>query len=157
MTTPDLIGSERDVLIYYLNKNRNAVVDATEGLTAEQQRTPGVGSGTNLLGMVRHLTAAEDYWFRLFFLGEPGEVEWSMQVGPDADPVAIVADYRAACARSDEIIRACPDLSTLSAPDEDQDDRISLRRVAAHMLEEIARHAGQADILRELIDGRTND
>ena len=53
-------------------------------------------------------------------------------------------------------MHACPDLSTLSAvPNPGEDERVSLRRIVAHMVEETARYAGHADILRELIDGRT--
>lgn len=70
----------------------------------------------------------------------------------------VVAAYRAECARSDEIIRACPDLSTLSRRKNRGEEWLdSLRRIAAHMIEETARHAGQCDILRELIDGTTDD
>ena len=68
----------------------------------------------------------------------------------------IVEGYREACRRSDEIMRACPDLSTLSAianPGEDQQD--SLRVIVTHLIRETARHAGHADILREQIDGAT--
>jgi uncharacterized damage-inducible protein DinB len=155
-TGPDLIGSERDVLLYYLNKNRNAVVRASEGLTDAQQRAAGVASGTNLLGMVQHLTAVEDHWFRVVFLGEDLDLDFSMDVPAHATRADIVSAYREACSRADAIVRACPDLSTLSAianPGEDELD--SLRVIVAHMIEETARHAGQADILREQIDGAT--
>ena len=67
-----------------------------------------------------------------------------------------MAAYRKTCARSDEIVRACPDLSTMARvanPGEDQKD--PLRVIVAHMIEETARHAGHADILRERIDGAT--
>ena len=60
-TGPDLIGSEREVLLHYLNKMRAAVVRTTEGLTDDQQRTPGVPSGTNLLGLIQHLTGVEEH------------------------------------------------------------------------------------------------
>jgi hypothetical protein len=69
----------------------------------------------------------------------------------------VVAAYRAAGARSDQIVRACPNLSTMAKvanPGEDQP--VSLRRIVAHMIEETARHAGHADILREQIDGATD-
>jgi uncharacterized damage-inducible protein DinB len=157
-TGPDLVGSERDVLLNYLNKNRDAVVRVSEGLTEEQQRTPGVPSGTNRLGIIRHLTAVEQHWFEMVFLGADCERDDSMTV-PAADTRAdVVAAYRAACARSDEIVRSCPDLSTLAAiANPGEDERDSLRRIMAHMIEEIARHAGQADILREQIDGVTDD
>jgi Protein of unknown function (DUF664) len=58
--------------------------------------------------------------------------------------------------RSDEIVRACPALSTLAKTSNPGEDRVvSLRRMLAHMIEETARHAGHADILRERIDGVT--
>jgi uncharacterized damage-inducible protein DinB len=154
---PDLVGSERDVLLYYLNKNRDAVVRSSEGLTDEQQRTPGVPSGTNLLGLVQHLTAVEEHWFQRVFLDDGRDFDDSMDVPADATRDEVVVAYRNACARSDEIVRACPDLSTMARianPGEDQID--SLRRIVAHMIEETARHAGHADILREQSDGATD-
>ncbi len=159
---PDLIGSERDVLINYLNKMRDAVVRTSEGLTEEQQRAPGVPSGTNLLGTIQHLTMVEAHWFRMVFLGEDigaelGD-EYTMEVPADVTREQAVAAYRAECARSDEIIRACPDLSTLAKAENPGEPGLdALRLIAAHMIEETARHAGQCDILREMIDGTTDD
>ena len=147
-TGQDLVGSERDVLLYYLNKNRDAVVRTLDGLTDEQQRTPGVPSGTNLLGLVQHLTGVEVHWFERVFLDDDRGVGESMDVPFDATRDEVVAAYRAACARSDEIVRACPDLSTMAKianPGEDEVD--SLRRIVSTMIEETARHAGHADIL----------
>ena len=154
----DLIGSERDVLLYYLNKMRNAAVRTSEGLSDEQQRAPGVPSGTNLLGIIQHLTGVEQHWFRRVFLDEHLDIDNSMDVPADATRAEIVTAYREACARSDEIVRGCPDLSTMAKiANPGEDDVDSLRRIVAHMIEETARHAGQADILRELIDGMTDD
>jgi uncharacterized damage-inducible protein DinB len=155
---PDLVGSERDVLLYYLDKMRTAVVRASDGLTDEQQCTSGVPSGTNLLGLIHHLTAVEVHWFRRVFLGENLDTDDTMQVSAEATRADVVAAYRQASASSDAIVRGCPDLSTLSRianPGEEQND--SLRVIVAHMIEETARHAGHADILREQIDGETND
>ena len=155
-TGQDLVGSERDVLLYYLNKMRDAVIRTSEGLTDEQQRTPGVPSGTTLLGLIRHLTGVERHWFERVFLDDDPGIDDSMDVPADATRDEIVAADRGACARSDEIVRACPDLSTMAKianPGEDEVD--SLRRIVAHMIEETARHAGHADILREQIDGAT--
>ena len=153
----DLVGSERDVLLYYLNKNRDAVVRTLDGLTDEQQRTPGVPSGTNLLGLVQHLTGVEVHWFERVFLDDDRGVGESMDVPFDTTRDEVVAAYRAACARSDEIVRARPDLSTMAKianPGEDEVD--SLRRIVSTMIEETARHAGHADILCEQIDGATD-
>jgi uncharacterized damage-inducible protein DinB len=156
MTGFDLVGSERDVLLYYLNKMRDAVVRTSEGLTDGQQRTPGVPSGTNLLGLIQHLTGVEEHWFQRVFLGEHRQTDDSMDVPVGATRDEVVAAYREACTRSDQIVQACPDLSTMAKianPGEDQKD--SLRVIVAHMIEETARHAGHADILREQIDGAT--
>ncbi|WP_158889629.1 DinB family protein [Amycolatopsis anabasis] len=148
--------SEREVLLHYLDKMRNAVVRTTEGLTEEQVRAPGVPSGTNLLGLVQHLTAMEVHWFERVFLGEDRVIDESMAVPAGVTRDEVVAAYRAACARSDEIVRACPDLATMSRianPGEDLRD--PLRVIVAHMIEETGRHAGHADILREQLDGVT--
>jgi uncharacterized damage-inducible protein DinB len=154
----DLISSERDVLLHYLNKMRDAVVTASEGLTDDQQHSPGVPSGTNLLGLIQHLTGVEMHWFRLVFLGEDVECDMSMSVPASVTRTEVVAAYREACSRSDDIVRACEDLSTLSAiANPGEDEQASLRVIVAHMIEETARHAGHADILREQIDGATVD
>lgn len=152
----DLVGSERDVLLAYLNKVRHAVVRTSQGLTPDQVRRPGVPSGTNLLGLVHHLTGVEVHWFQRVFLGRELGVDKSMSAPAGVSPDEMVAAYRAACARSDEIVRACSDLSTMAAianPGEQGKD--SLRSIVVHMIEETARHAGHADILREQIDSVT--
>jgi uncharacterized damage-inducible protein DinB len=144
------------VLLFFLNRVRDSVVRTSEGLTDEQQRTPGVTSGTNLLGLIKHLTAVEEHWFQAVFLGESGSSDMFMDVPATATRDELVAAYRRACARSDEIVLLCPDLSTLAtAVNPGESRRASLRRIVAHMIEETARHAGHADILREQIDGTT--
>jgi uncharacterized damage-inducible protein DinB len=146
------------VLLRYLNKMRDAVVTASESLTDNQLRSPGVPSGTNLLGLIQHLTGVEQHWFRLVFLGEDLVCNLSMDVPAGATRDEMVTAYREACAGSDGVVRACPDLSTLSAiANPGEDEQVSLRVIVAHMIEETARHAGHADILRELIDGTTVD
>jgi uncharacterized damage-inducible protein DinB len=67
------LESEPEALLCYLDRVREAVVRASEGLTDEQQRAPGVPSGTNLLGLIQHLTSVEEHWFQRVFVGEdPG-------------------------------------------------------------------------------------
>lgn len=148
--------TESAVLLFFLNRVRDSVVHASAGLTDEQQRRPGVPSGTSLLGLIQHLTAAERHWFQRVFLGQGFPTDWSMEVPSVVSRDELVAAYRHACVRSDEIVLACPDLSTMAKdvnPGEER--RSSLRRIVAHMIEETARHAGHADILRERIDGAT--
>lgn len=76
----DLKYTECHVLLAYLNRVRDAVVRTVEGLTEEEVRAPGVPSGTNLLGLVQHLTGVERHWFRKVFLGEQPVVDKSMVV-----------------------------------------------------------------------------
>lgn len=153
----DLTESEADVLLFFLNRVRDSIVRASAGLSDEQQRAPGVPSGTSLLGLIKHLTAVEEHWFQLVFLGGNLSVDMSMDVPAGAGRDELVAAYRKACARTDEIVRACPDLSTFARTVNPGEQRVvSLRRILAHMVEETARHAGHADILREWIDGATD-
>ena len=80
----------------------------------------------------------------------------SMTVPPGATREQVVAAYREACARSDGIVRACPDLSAVATiANPGVPHPVSVRRIVTHMIEETARHAGHADILREQIDGST--
>jgi uncharacterized damage-inducible protein DinB len=152
----DTAESESDVLLFFLGRVREAVIGASAGLTSEQQRMPGVPSGTSLLGLIKHLTAIEEHWFQRVFLGDDRDIDKSMDVPAAATRDELMAAYRRACARSDEIVRACPALSTLAKTSNPGEARVvSLRRILAHMIEETARHAGHADILRERIDGVT--
>lgn len=153
---PSWMNSEREVLLHFLDKMRNAVVRTSEGITDAQQRTPGVASGTNLLGLIKHLTWVEEHWFQRVFLDRAIETDESMDVPAGSTAEEVVASYRSVCARSDEIVRGSPDLSTLAAaPNPGEGARVPLRAILAHLIEETGRHAGHADILREQIDGAT--
>lgn len=152
------MASEVDLLLAYLGNNRDAVVRKLDGLADARLREPVVASGTNLLGLVRHLTAIEVHWFRRVFNGEDAVVDKSMHVPPEVTGAEVVDAYRRACARSDEIVRSAAGLDVLAEipnPGEDQLD--SLRSILVHLIEETARHAGHADILREQLDGTTGN
>lgn len=148
--------TERYVLLAYLEKMRDAVVRTSEGLNDAQVRRPGVPSGTNVLGIVHHLTGVEEHWFQLVFLGERVSSDKAMSAPTNLTHEQVITGYRKACARSNEIVEACPDLATRAAiPNPGEDKRDALRVILGHMIEETARHAGHADILREQIDGTT--
>ena len=162
------VAAERESLLFFLDRLREGVIRTTAGLSEEAVRAPGVPSGTNLLGLVRHLTAMELKWFQGVFLGVGEEADASMRVPADVSREEIIAAYREACTESDLVVRQCPDLSTPStgtarlpastASDADPGEprTVPLREIVAHMIEETARHAGHADILRELLDGATD-
>jgi hypothetical protein len=107
-TGHELTESEREVLLYFLSKMRDAVVRTSERLTDEQRRAPGMPSGTNLLGLIQLLTGYEEHWFQRVFLGEDRDIGTSMDVPADVTRQEVVAAYRQACARSDEIVARLP-------------------------------------------------
>jgi Protein of unknown function (DUF664) len=115
-------------------------------------RRPVVGSGTTLLWLVRHMTRAEILWVAVRFAGQDVPVPDDAVQAGDTIPGA-VAGYRAAWAQADSITGAASlDQPGRRSPAEGP---VNLRWVLTHLLEETARHAGHADILRELIDGTT--
>ncbi|MFD1050779.1 DinB family protein [Kibdelosporangium lantanae] len=147
--------TETEVLLRYLNKMRNAVVNTSVGLTDAQLRTPGVPSGTSLLWLIHHLTEVERHWFQFVFLGAGPRIDYEGPVPEGRTYDEVVAEYRSVCAHNDEIVRAHGLDTTAKGTNPGEDVIVSLRVITAHMVEETGRHAGHADILRELIDGRT--
>jgi len=149
-------GGEVDTAMAFLSFARECVVKKTEGLTDEQLRRVLVDSGTTLLGLVHHLTLAEQLWFGYHVAGresdDPGDVV--MEAPADLSADEVLAGYEAAIAVSDAAIRSVEDLSAPVAIPV-LGTFHSVRWVVAHMTSETARHAGHADILREQIDGVT--
>ena len=147
------------MLVSFLNSHRAMMPWKLEGLDEEQARRPMVGSGTNLLGLVKHLAWVERWWFVDYIGGADLEYPWS-EDDPDAefriendDTVASVSQlYLDAVGEANAAIAAASDLDVLGRRG---DDPRSLRWILVHMIEETARHLGHADIVRELIDGRT--
>ncbi|WP_327002892.1 DinB family protein [Dactylosporangium sp. NBC_01737] len=149
-------GGEMDTALAFLSFARSCVLKKVNGLDEEQLRRRLVVSDTTLLGLVQHLTDAERYWFGYTLAGDPryADVDFDMVVAPDLSADQVIAGYRTAIADSDAHIGAAADLDVrTSHPVHDQPR--TLRWVLAHMTSETVRHAGHADILRELIDGVT--
>ncbi|WP_240687326.1 DinB family protein [Amycolatopsis suaedae] len=141
-------NSEAEVLRGFLDYLRTSVAAKVDGAPEPSVRSAAVPSGTNLLGLLNHLTFVE----RAMFLGE--EVgDWQATFRADAaDSVAdVVARYREAVERANDVLDGCPDLGAPVRPGRAP----SVRWALTHLIEETGRHAGHADILRELIDGST--
>lgn len=149
-------GGELDTDLAFLSFARSCVLKKVAGLTEEQLRRRLVVSETTLLGLVQHLTDAERYWFGYTFAGDAryADLDFTMTVPADRSSDEVIADYRAAIADSDAHLRAAAGPDTLTAQPVSEEPR-TLRWVLAHMTSETVRHAGHADILRELIDGAT--
>ncbi|MET8472416.1 DinB family protein [Streptomyces sp. NPDC006422] len=152
-TPPPRTGnSESEVLRGFLDYLRTSIAAKVADAPEPQVRTTAVPSGTNLLGLLNHLTFVE----RTMFLGDDVSDWQATFQAATTDTVAdVVTRYRDAVERANEVLDECADLaapvprpgSSRSAP--------SVRWALTHMIEETGRHAGHADILRELIDGST--
>jgi Protein of unknown function (DUF664) len=151
----------------YLQVVREAILWKLEGVSEYDARRPMTPTGTNLLGLVKHLSGVEIGYFGDTF-GRPfeGPLPWSEDEEPEpnadlwATPAEsrdqIVGFYHAVWAHSDVTIETL-DLGALGRvpwwPAERAE--ITLHKVMVHVIAETNRHAGHADIVRELIDGAT--
>ncbi len=147
---PRLVAGERETLMTLLQYQRESLVRKVSGVDEAAARRQYVASGTNLLWLIKHVAHAETIWVVQRFAGEPAGPDHS-PVNPDDTLAAAIDAYRQTWARVDLIV------STASLEDTcrgmGDDAPVNLRWVLMHLLEETARHAGHADILRELIDG----
>jgi Protein of unknown function (DUF664) len=131
---------------------RAGVLKKLRGLGVDDARRSTVDSGTNLAGLVQHLTFVESLWFEeIVGGGKATRGQRSMQVDSAMSLGALVADYRAACAASDAIIAS---VGEAGAPVYRNGKAHTLRWAMLAVIQETARHAGHADIIREQIDGR---
>ena len=168
-TDPPDSGSERDLLTAFLDFQRATVLLKTEGLTAEQLSVTLPTSTLTLAGLLNHLALVEDSWFPVRFAGQPdsplwADVDWDadpdfeFRTATDLAPEELRARYADACDRSRAVVAATPSLDDLSVGTSSRTgNRWDLRWVLLHMIEETARHAGHADLLREAIDGSTGE
>lgn len=148
-------AEERIEIESFLDENRSEVIGLLAGLTDEQARRRLVPSLTSIAAIVKHCTFVEGVWFPVAFagrsraaLGLPELAEESF-VLTDADTVASLSDgYRTAWVES---ARVAARYSLDDVALHNRRSPISLRWVYLHMIEELARHCGHADILREQI------
>ena len=148
---PRLAGSEAETLRALLQYQRGSLVRKVADIDDTTAAGSPVGSGTSLLWLIKHMARAEITWVLYRFAGQdvvipddapqPGDllaaaVDFYQSTWPRVDAVAFAAPLDQLCRRTDA------------------DPPVSLRWVLMHLLEETARHAGHADILRELIDGQ---
>lgn len=145
---PRLVADDRATLSALLQYQRESFVKKVRGVDETAARTPIVGSGTTLLWLTQHLAHAEHLWIVRRFAGAAAPAPSA------ADTIdAAIEVYRGQWPQIDAIVAAA-DLDALCA-DVGDESQVNLRWVLAHLLEETARHAGHADILRELVDGET--
>jgi hypothetical protein len=149
---PRFAAGERETLLALLQFQRESLVHKVTGADESAAAVSPVPSGTTLAWLVAHLARAEASWIEERFAGMAAR---TIPLPEDRPPsiTESVAAYRAGWTRVDAII-ADGDLDEMCRGD-DATPPVNLRWVLAHLLEETARHAGHADILRELLDGTT--
>jgi uncharacterized damage-inducible protein DinB len=146
----------------YLQEGRDALLWKLDGLSEYDIRRPMVPTGTNLLGLVKHVAIVEFGYFGDTF-GRPAEdqLPWD-EADPTSDMWATPAEsrefitglYRRAWTHSDATIDALALEAIGHVPWWPAErNEVTLHRILVHVATETARHAGQADIIRELIDG----
>ncbi len=150
---PRLEGDERETLGALLQYQRESLVRKVTGVSDEQARMALVPSGTNLLWLAKHLARAETIWVQVRFAGRSVTVP-DDDIRADDTVASALAAYRRAWAATDAVVAATPSLD-LRCRGVADGAPVNLRWVLMHLLEETARHAGHADVLREMIDGQT--
>ena len=151
-------GDEKTMLGAFLDRYRETIIWKLDGVSTAQASRRLVPSASTLLGIVKHLAYVERGWFQLRFAGEAVIFPWPEEED-DKDPdfridsgdtiESITALYQQEIARS----RAIVGPASLDDLARNMENPRSLRWIMVHMIEETARHAGHADILRELTDG----
>ena len=149
---PRLVAGERETLLALLNYQRDSFVRKVGGVDEDVARRQLVGSGTSLLWLTKHLARAEQIWILHRFAGLDVSLP-DDAVNVDDTIVAAVDSYRATWARVDDVLAGAALDQVCRRPSDEAP--VNLRWVLMHLLEETARHAGHADILRESIDGTT--
>ena len=160
--------NERDVLVQYLDYQRETILLKTEGLTREQLGQRIETSALTLGGILYHLALNEESWFEGHFRGlEPradfagidweADPEYEFRTALEKEPDWLRSRYRDACDRSNQIVIDADSLDDVSASPWRDGKPFTLRWVILHLIEETARHAGHADLLREAIDGSAGE
>lgn len=161
-TAAELDG-ERATLIDYLRAYRLTMEMKCADLDAEQLARRSVPpSSMSLLGLVRHMADVERNWFRRVMAGQDAPPRYWTDEVADADWAGAVADpavvaeawesWREEVAFAERFVADAEDLGVRGTMRDG--GTVALREVIVHMIEEYARHAGHADLLRERIDGR---
>ncbi|MEU9338432.1 DinB family protein [Streptomyces sp. NPDC048290] len=158
-------GDERGALLAFIEEQRGGIRRSVLGLTEEQAAARPTVSELSLGGLLKHVAEVEQSWIARA-KGEPPAVErteanWhECFTLVDGESVASQLLYwEKVAAGTEDFIRSVPSLDdTFALPDQPwfpPEGRASMRWVCLHLIREIGRHAGHADIIRESLDGRT--
>ena len=156
--------TDKQALQRYMMLAHEALLWKVEGVSEYDLRRPLVPTGTNLLGLVKHVATVEaGYLGDIFDRPFPEVLPWNAEDAADNADMWATADesseyildlYKRVWAHSDATIEALPLTTEASVPWwVPEANPVTLHRIILHMVTELNRHLGHADILRELIDG----
>lgn len=158
------VADEREGLLGFLAQQRRVIKAAAFGLTEEQLRLVPSASALSVGGLLKHVALIEDRWLD-DMLQQPGQASVeehgaSFALTPQDSLESLTAEYDRVAARTEESVAGIADLGqAVPVPDQPWFPKDvtawSVRWVLLHLIEETARHAGHADIIRESIDGAT--
>jgi uncharacterized damage-inducible protein DinB len=159
---PPYEAEEREMLETWLEYHRDTLVWKCDGLTDDQLRERSVPpSSMSLLGLVRHMAEVERNWFRRVLSNEDAPGIFYSDQNPDGDfddvDSAVVAEAFAVWTSECDNARKVSARMRLDEVGTRRGERVTLRWVLVHMIEEYARHNGHADLIRERIDGAVGD
>jgi uncharacterized damage-inducible protein DinB len=154
------VHDERDALLHFLAQQRDALIAAAFGLTEDEARSTPTVSALSVAGLLKHAANTERGWIVGTMLGQfEAARDWQGEfvAGPDVTVADLVDRYRAVAAETEAIVLGLDDLELpVPAPDAPwfpPGTVWTARWVLFHLIQETARHAGHADIVREAIDG----
>ncbi|HLG72906.1 MAG TPA: DinB family protein [Chloroflexota bacterium] len=157
------VSDEREGLLAFLAQQRDALRFAVSGLTDEQARLKPSKSALSLGGLLKHNVLVERSWVAGRIAQKPQEpiTDWEavFRLEPDETVAGWLDEYAKVAAATESIVRAVPDMGRpvpvpQNVPWFPKDVKEwSVRWVLLHVIEETARHAGHADIIRESLDG----
>jgi uncharacterized damage-inducible protein DinB len=161
------VVDERDGLVAYLAQQRQALRVSAYGLTEDQARATPTRSALSVGGLIKHVTLVERQW-QTYTLQRDSDPEGnyarymaSFCLAPDETLSLALDDYARASQATDDMVAGIADLGRPVPVPRDEPwfpsdiDAWSVRWVLLHLIQETARHAGHADIVRESIDGAT--
>lgn len=156
-------GDVKSHLHGYLQRVHEALLWKLDGLGERDARWPMTPTGTNLLGLLKHVVTVEsEYFGSVFDRDFPEDLTWTADDAEDNDdmwawPEETIGSVRALAERVWAHVDATIEDLGLDAPGRvpwwGENGEVTLGDVLVHVLAEVARHAGQADILREMVDG----
>lgn len=155
------LAGEKETLLAFLRFHQDTLSMKLEALDEDAARRPGVPSGLSLIGLLKHATYVHVRWFELCFRNAtPTDLRWPTDdwtADPDQTLESLRQDYRRHVDISREIVLAhgLDERNEGWSGGSFDPGTYNLRWIVAHMIEELARHNGHADVIREQLDGVT--